>query len=53
MQKTDELIEMPFGMISAMGPGNQVVDGRPDSMSGHVLGRLLFALKIAPFCVGS
>ena len=28
--KTAELIEMPFGLWTRVGPGNRVLDGGPD-----------------------
>jgi len=36
-----ELIEMPFGLLSGVGPGNYVLDGGPDpSMQrGNIKGK--------------
>jgi len=32
--KADEPIEMPFGLRTRVGPGNQVLDGGPDPPMG-------------------
>jgi len=33
--KTAELIEMPFGLRTRVGPGNHVLDGGPDLPMGR------------------
>jgi len=33
--KTAELIEMPFGLRTRVGPGNHVLDGGPDPPMGR------------------
>jgi len=33
--KTAELIEMPFGLRTQVGPGNHVLDGAPDAPTGR------------------
>jgi len=33
--KTAELIEMPFGLRTRVGPGNHAVDGGPDPPMGR------------------
>ena len=39
LAKTAEPIEMPFGLRTLVGPGNNVLDGAPDMGSGNFLGK--------------